>query len=241
MKKLVLIFYLLGACLALKAQDTNKIHIGMDAGLTVSFFDQKNAPYSDPTLVEEFNRAARPSFEVGATVDYIVSDLWSFSSGLVYTERGGGYRTKNPAFVYVNQFSGAQQSDAYNYLRYRLAYVELPITVNIDVFEILDVGKDDEKLNVFIGASALANVASKLRWNVFEGRSDPDEKWESEKIDGAHQLVFALNTGVEWRGGSLSIYLEYSDHLTDIYNTPGAGESFDVSMSTISLGMGVWF
>lgn len=214
----------------------------MEAGFNVSFFDQKSAPYADPSLVSEFERSSRASFELGATADYLVSDLLSFSSGLMYVERGGGYRTKNPNFVYVNQFSGSQQSDAYNYLRYRLSYLELPLSVNVNVFDVLKIGKEDQRLNAFVGASALANLVSKLRYNVFEGSSDPEENWESDKIGGDEPWVFAFNTGMEWRGGPLTLYVEYSNHLTSVYDPAEAGnESFDVAMGTVSFGMGFWF
>ena len=242
MKKLLLVLFIQGLFASLNAQENNKVYYGMEAGFTVSFFDQKTAPYLDPSLVEEFDKASRTSFELGATADYLVSDLFSFSSGLMYVERGGGYKTKNPDFVYVNQFSGSRESDAYNYLRYRLAYFELPLAANMDVFEILKVGKEDQRLNVFVGASAMANVGSKLRFNVFEGSSDAEEKWESEKLDAAEPLVVGFNAGIELRGGPITFYTEYSRNLSPLYDTTEPGfESFDVNMSTISFGMGIWF
>lgn len=242
MKKLILFLVIQGIFFALKAQEKNRIYYGMEAGFTVSFFDQKNAPFPEPSMVEAFEKSARTSFELGATADYMVSDLLSFSSGLMYTERGGAYKTKNPDFVYVNQFSGSQQSDAYNYLRYRLAYVELPLSMNINLFEILKVGKEDQSLNIFAGASGMINTGSKLRYNIFEGSSDPEEKWESDKLDAANSFVFGFNSGIEWRGGPLTLYVEYSSSLSDLYDTTKPGfENFDVKMSTISFGMGIWF
>ena len=242
MKKLVLFLFIQGTFFALHAQEKNKIYYGMEGGFTISFFDQKNAPFLDPSLVEAFDKAARTSFELGATADYLVSDLLSFSSGLMYTERGGSYKTKNPDFVYVNQFSGSQQSDAYNYLRYRLSYFEIPLTANINLFELLNVGKEDQSLNVFVGGSGMVNMSSKLRYNTFEGSSDPEEKWEANDMDAANAFVFGFNSGVEWRGGPLTFYVEYSSNLSDPYDTSEPGfENFDIKMSTISLGMGVWF
>ena len=242
MKKFIIFFVTLGMFFGLQAQEKNRIYYGMEGGFAISFFDQKNAPFFDPSLVEAFDKASRVSFELGATADYLVSDLLSFSSGLMYVERGGAYKTKNPDFVYVNQFSGSQQSDAYNYLRYKLSYIELPLSMNINLFKILNINKEDERLNIFTGASAMINTGSKLRYNVFEGSSDPEEKWESDKLDAANSFVLGFNSGIEWRGGPLTLYAEYSRNLTDLYDTTEPGfENFDVKMGTISLGMGVWF
>ena len=77
---------------------------------------------------------------------------------------------------------------------------------------------------------------------IFEGSSDPEEKWESDKLEAANSFVFGLNTGIEWRGGPLTFYAEYSSNLSDLYDTTEPGfENFDIKMSTISFGMGVWF
>ena len=210
----------------------------IDIGFTVSFFDQETAPNEDPALVASFDNSNRVAFELGYGYEFRVNQGLGFYAGLFYSERGGGYKTKNPDVVYVNQFNGQQVDDAYNYLRYRLAYFEIPLLVKFNLFSILPPQDDESALNLFAGVSPMVNVGSKLRYNVFEGSSDVDEKWESEKLDGAEVFVIAWNAGVEWRGGPLIFYGRYSAALTDVYDTSKDGfENYDVKMATVSFGM----
>ncbi|MDN5216682.1 porin family protein [Fulvivirgaceae bacterium BMA12] len=220
------------------AQD--KIQYSFDLGFTISYFDQKNAPYPTPELVDEFDKSSRTSFEIGGNAAYALSNALSLSSGLRYTERGGAYKTKNPDFVYVNQITGNQVDDAYNYLRYRLVYLEIPVLVKLDVFDVFNIEANDSKLRIFGGVSGMLNIGSKLRYNIFEGSSDADEKWEADKLDGAESLVLSWTGGVEWNGGPLIFYARYSKNLGDIYDITEPGfENFDVEMTTISFGMGI--
>ena len=45
MKKLVLFLFIQGTFFALHAQEKNKIYYAMEGGFTISFFDQKKAPF----------------------------------------------------------------------------------------------------------------------------------------------------------------------------------------------------
>lgn len=210
----------------------------IDMGFTVSFFDAENPPNEDPSLVEEFEKTTRVAFEMGYGYDIFFNNALSMYGGLFYSEKGGAYRTQNPDFVYVNQFSGQQVDDAYNYIRYRLAYLEVPVLLKYNFFDALTLQDDEMFLNLFVGLSPMLNVGSKLRYNVFEGSTEADERWESEKREGAEPFVLAWNAGVEWRGGPLVLYGRYSANITDVYDTSKAGfENYDVNMSTISLGM----
>ena len=216
---------------------SQSISYGMEFGFTASFFDQKNAPYGDPTIVEGFKKNGLASFELGVIADYAINDALGLISGFFLADRGGSYRTKNPNFVYVDQFSGNQVDDAYNYLRYKLTYLEVPVSIKLDLMK-----KSDESLNIFVGATPMLNIGSKLKYNVFEGSSDPEENWEKEKREGAEPFVLGLNAGIEWRGGPLILYGKYLSNLTPLYNTEEPGyENYDVNMTSISIGMGFSF
>src|SRR5690349_16362791 len=110
-------------------QDTSasvrKIHYIIDLGVNISLFNQKNAPFMMPDAVTEYKRTVRTSWEFGGSLDYPMSKLVHLSVGVRYSGRGGSYKTKNPA--YVCQYSNGKNEDAYNYLNYRLDYVELPV------------------------------------------------------------------------------------------------------------------
>lgn len=219
------------------AQD--KVKYSFDMGFTVSFFDKENAPFALPELVSEFEKASRTSLEFGGNVDYLLNDALSLSSGLRYTEKGGAYKTKNPNFTYVNQITGNRVDDAYNYLRYRLVYVEVPVLVKLNLFDVFNIDADDSKLKIYGGVSGMFNIGSKLRFNIFEGSSDAEEKWEAEKLDAAENLVLSWISGAEWNGGPFIIYARYAKAIGDIYDITQPGfESFDVNMTTLSFGMG---
>ena len=212
-----------------------KIRYGIDMGVTVSFFDHKIAPYPDPTLVQEFKKASRPSLEIGGFAEYSLTDALSVTPGLKYSEKGGGYKTKNPDFNYVNQF-GTKTSDAYNYLRYRLVYVELPVLVKLRV---INIESKNSGLRLCGGFSGMLNIGSKFRYNVFEGASDPKEKWRSKKLDGAENFVLSWIAGAEWTEGPLILYARYAKTISDVYDTSKPGyENFDVTMGTVSIGLG---
>lgn len=221
------------------AQD--KLTYTFVAGFSISFFDSPGAPHNNPELVEEFSKASRASLEVGINADMHLSDLWTLSSGLEYVERGGAYRTKNPGVIYVNQYSGAKEDDAYNYLRYRLSYLELPLRLKFNMNGLIK-PESTGKLNILAGPTAMLNLASTRRYNIFEGNVEIEEKWDADKLSGAQTLVLGLNAGIEWQQGPATIYAKYLRNLTDLYDTSQSGyESFDTKMHSITLGMGFQF
>lgn len=239
MKKLFSLSILMLFIFAVSAQD--KITYGFEAGFSTSFFDSQNAPHADPELVKEFEKNARPGLELAFLADLNLSDAWLLSSGLEYVERGGSYQTKNPGVVYVNQFSGEKADDAYNYLRYRLAYLEVPLRLKYNINKMINPdGK--ERWNIFAGPTAMLNVASKLRYNSFGSGSEPEEKWEADKLPGANTFVLGWNAGVEWRAEALIMYAKYLRNITDLYDTSQSGyENFNTDMNSICIGMGFEF
>ena len=239
MKKLVILIGLVIFAGGVSAQE--KITYSFEAGFSVSFFDSPNAPHDTPELVEEFSKNTRGSLELGINADVYLSDLWTLSSGLEYVERGGSYRSKNPGIIYTNQFSGAKEDDAYNYLRYRLSYLELPLRLKFDIAKLIKPESAD-RINIFVGPTAMLNLDSKRRYNIFEGSSEVKETWEVDKLPGAQNFVVGINTGVEWRAGKLVMYAKYLRNLTALYDTSQAGyENFNTRMHSITLGMGFEF
>lgn len=235
-KKLIPLIVVIILAGRVSAQD--KLTYTFVAGFSISSFDSRSAPHSTPELVEEFSRASRASLEVGINADLHLSDFWTLSSGLEYVERGGAYRTKNPGVIYVNQYSGVKEDDAYNYLKYRLSYLELPFRIKFDLKELIE-RESSGGLNVFAGPTAMLNLASKRRYNIFEGSGELEEKWHGDKLSGAKTVVFGLNCGVEWRQGPVTIYAKYLRNLTDLYDTSRPNyENFGTKMHSISLGMG---
>lgn len=215
-----------------------KVYYTVDLGVAVSFFDKKTAPYPDPSAVAAFDKASRASLELGGNINYLLSDVFTLSSGLRYAEKGGGYKTKNPDFIYVNSISGSKTDDAYNYLKYRLVYLELPVVVKFNLFRALNIGSETADLNLYGGVTGGLNIGSKLRYNVFE--SDEEEKWKANKLKGAEDLLLSSVTGVEWSNGPLMLYVRYTQNIGNVYDTTEPGyENFDVNMYTLSIGMGI--
>lgn len=224
-----------------KVYSQDKMLYGFDMGFTISFFDQRSAPYEDPQLVSEFSKAVRASFEFGMKAEYPLNNTFSLGSGLRYSEKGGAYKTKNPDFAYINQFSGNRVDDAYNYLRYRLTYLEVPLSIKIDLYNLLGMPKEDSKLNLIAGVSGMLNIGSKFRYNTFTGNSDADEEWDSSKLTGAKGTLLSWQTGLEWNEGPLILYAKYYKNIGEVYDTSKEGfENFGVNMSTIGIGMGFW-
>lgn len=228
---------ILGCGITSDAVAQSKVYYTVDLGVTVSFFDKKTAPYPDPSAVEAFDKASRASLELAGNINYQVSKVFTLSSGLRYAEKGGGYKTKNPDFIYVNSVSGSKTDDAYNYLKYRLVYLELPLVVKINLLRALNLGSETTDLNLYGGMTGGLNIGSKLRYNVFSGE---EESWKADKLKGAEDLLLSPVTGVEWSSGPLMLYVRYATSIGDVYDTTEPGyENFDVKMQTISIGMGV--
>lgn len=232
---LAIVSYGLAGCPEAHAQD--KVYYMIDMGVTVSFFDQKTAPYSDPQAVEGFDKASRASLELGGNINYLLTDVFTLSSGLRYTEKGGAYKTKNPDFIYVNSISGSKADDAYNYLKYRLVYLEVPLLVKLNLARVLNTGGETADLNLYGGVTGMLNIGSKLRYNVFSGE---EESWEADRLEGAEDLLLSSVAGVEWSSGPLMLYARYTRNIGNVYDTSAPGYAhFNVNMHTISLGMGV--
>jgi hypothetical protein len=221
-----------------EAKAQGKVYYTVDMGVTVSFFDQKTAPYSDPSAVQAFDKASRASLELGGNINCPLSDAFTLSSGLRYAEKGGGYKTKNPDFIYVNSISGNKTDDAYNYLKYRLVYLEVPVLAKVNLFEVFNAGSETSFLNLYGGVAGMLNIGSKLRYNVFS--SSEKESWKADRLEGAEDFLLSSVAGIEWGDGPLYFYARYAASISDVYDTTQPGyENFDVNMYTISFGLGV--
>lgn len=235
-KRLLLIMFIALGSLKLHAQDPAKLSYSIDMGVPISFFDQETAPYPDPSVVSGFEKASRASFEIGGNINYALTGAFSVSSGLRYTEKGGGYKTKNPNFIYVNSISGNKEADAYNYLKYRLVYVEVPVLVKLSLGRVFKGTSLPSDVKLYGGVTGMFNIGSKFRYNVF---SSDEESWESESLDGAENFLLSSVAGIEWNSGALIIYGRYCKNISDVYDVSRPGyASFNVNMHTLSFGLG---
>jgi hypothetical protein len=220
-----------------QAQD--KVKYSVETGFTISSFSRETAPFADPTAVKGFDKAVRTSIEVGGNVNYRLTNVFTLSGGIRYTEKGGSYKTKNPDFAYVNTFSGVKVDDAYNYLRYRLVYLEIPVVLKINAYNLLNIAAaKSSALFLYGGLSGMLNIGSKFRYNKFT--ADEKESWESEPLKGAEDLLLSWVAGVEWNGDAFIIYTRYTRNIGNVYDMSLTGsENFDLDMGTVSLGLGV--
>lgn len=242
MKRLYTIAFLhLTIIFCVSAQRQYKLYLGLEAGANYSYFDRHAAPYNKPQLVNDFTKDKQINFKAGVTADILTPAWVSFSSGILYTRRGSTYKTSVPSSYYLSSIGADQSIAIINYLQYRLDYVEVPFHINFNLFNLFQPNLRNKRLDLSLGLSGLFNVSSSLHYNLVESSHVHEERWKSYRIDQVKPIIITANLGLEWRKGRLTAGTQYSHTLTSPYDTSKTNESFDLSMSTISLSAGLWF
>jgi hypothetical protein len=154
------------------------------------------------------------TFNVGAVVDYELSESLSLESGLFLSNKG-----------YKIEFSGGSSTLNINYL-------EIPVNVSYK----LDVG--DNKLNLFAGPYIGLAMGGKLKTDV-SGIDDVDIEFGTDDTDQLKGSDFGLNVGAGFQIEKISIRAQYALGLS---NLDPAGESdMELKNAVIGISLGYMF
>ncbi|ACU03746.1 porin family protein [Pedobacter heparinus] len=217
---------------------------GLKGGLNASFFT-KDVDLFDPASSgndPSFRRFLRAAAFAGITVDYMVGERFSVGAEVLYNARGMAYRQKNNSVIMIGQ-NGAEQ--AYNYFKYKVDYLELPLTAGYNVLPVAS----DNWLTGYVGlAPAIAiNKAVKLDYpkpnaGPWEGQAD-----KSGNLDGVRTFNTSMLAGIQF-GGVPSFVGAYADlrasyTLFPVFteNNSLSGNNLNTRMLSFSFGIGLKF
>jgi hypothetical protein len=114
----------------------SKIKFGLKTGLNISSFTKDVGVFDKTAVVARtfdtrgYEKYFRGSLLLGLTATYPVTSAFALKGELLYTGRGAAYRRKNGSVVIISS-QGAEK--AYDYYIFKINYVEVPITANLNL------------------------------------------------------------------------------------------------------------
>lgn len=105
----------------------SKIKFGFKGGINLSKFTNDIGPFDKEASVNNnsslkgYNKSARFTGCIGATIDYPISEELSFGAEFLYNGRGSAYKAKTSITSTQNNAS------QYNYFKFKMEYIEFPL------------------------------------------------------------------------------------------------------------------
>ena len=222
----------ISALIAFSMQTQAQVKFGVKAGLNINNISQ-NFKESD----WEFDTKMRLAYNIGATVDFGLSDAFSLQSGLMLTSKG---------FSYDLEEEWGEGTEGYN--RVIFNYLEVPINF---AYKIND-------FQIYAGPYLAIGIGGKNKWDVtYDGDSDADEykfkpvlgevgEGDLDDDEVAYRaLDYGLNLGVGYQVGSILINAGYSlglGNLTPAYEGDDDDrKDYKISNRVISLSVSYFF
>lgn len=206
--KCLLRTFLVSAIIAFSVQVEAQVKFGVKAGLNMNNINQnyKVSAYESGTKI-------RLAYNIGATIDWALTDVFSFQSGLMFTSKGYSYDFKNPNGIddYYANLEG--------YDKVIINYLEVPVnfTYKIDDFQI------------YAGPYLAYGIGGKNKWDythiagsdlgvtkykpVFKSVDDVELNDEEKAYFG---LDYGLNFGIGYQVGPILFNAGYSLGLGNI-------------------------
>lgn len=217
---------------------------GLKMGFNGSFFTEDVAGFEpgSPNHNSSFERFLRFSPIIGASVDYTLNKHISFGAEILYNTRGMAYRQQNNNVIMIGQHGN---ETAYNYFKYRIEYIELPITVHFNFLPPVQ----DNWLTFYVGIAPAIAVSESVKFDYPQVTMGPGK--EPDDINGTLSGVKAFNasllSGLQF-GSRPSVMgwfvdLRGSYALMPVFDDKidGNGDNLDTQMLTFSLGFGLKF
>ena len=236
--KYLLKTFVISTLIALSVQTQAQVKFGVKAGLNLNNISQ-NFKESD----WEFDTKMRLAYNIGATVDFSLTDAMSLQSGLSLTSKGFN--------IDLNEDSGEGESIE-GYYNYILNYLEIPIHI---AYKIND-------FQICVGPYLAFGIGGKNKWDytfTYDGGSVSDkgeyklkpifgEVKEGDLGDDEYAYTafdYGLGFGVGYQAGPVLVNTGYSLGLGNI--TPSyEGSDFDpkdfkMSNRVITLSVSYFF
>lgn len=218
----------ISALIAVSMQTEAQVKFGVKAGLNINNISQN---YKDSDL--EFDTKMLLAYNIGATVDFGLSDAFSLQTGLMLTSKGFSYD--------MEEMSGEEIE---GYSRFILNYIEVPINAAYKF----------NGFQIYAGPYVAIGIGGKNKWDyTYAGETNADEsklkpvfgevgEGDLGEDEGAfNALDYGLNFGVGYQVGPILINAGYSLGLGNI--NPGFegddGDIKDYKMSNRVINLSV--
>jgi hypothetical protein len=236
---------LLAGSLCCNAQEQG-LAFGVKAGLNVSSFSGRIGNFNGASNTWEAHQRYAP--EIGLLARYRLHPVFALQAEVLYSLKGGAYRQKSSA-VLTQTNQGFE--DAYLYKNYRVNYLELPLTAQLDVSRLLNPNADPQRLHVVLEAGAAPALAtgSTLRENDYSigsgvGLVNANENWTVTAIPHARPFQLMPLAGVLLGVDSGPfISVRYSQALSNVYTISKLDGYWNMNtgMHTVTVSLGTRF
>lgn len=220
--------FLICALVVFSLQTQAQVKFGLKAGLNVNNVSQ-NFAESD----WEFETKMRLAYNIGAIVDFGLSDALSLQSGLMFTSKG---------FSFDLEEEWGEGTEGYDRIIFN--YLEVPVNFAYKI----------NGFQIYAGPYAAIGIGGKNKWDVtYDGDSDADEyKFKpvfgevgegdlGDDEDAYSAFDYGLNFGVGYQVGSVLINAGYSlglGNITPAYEGDNDDRSdYKISNRVISLSV----
>lgn len=228
---------------------SQKLKIGLKTGLSLSSFTKdvsvfdKNSPAGQYSSYVNYKKYFRIASLLGVVAQYPVTTSFSLGAEVLYSGRGAAYRQENGSVAVITN-QGAEK--AYNYYKFKIDYVELPLTANCNLS-----ANSNSAINFWIygGLSPAIAVNQKTSYHSYDNNgSSPVANRTTEDGELKDVRTFNLSTvaGFEIAGkkeGSFFANARISNSLLPVFNQATSPESYNMKtgMWTFTLGIGIYF
>lgn len=251
MKKLLLLALcsigLLGQLVA-QEKSSSKVKYGFKTGLSLSAFTKdvsvfdKNTPSYSYLNTQTFERYFRIASLAGFVVKYPLSPSFSLGGELVYTGRGMSYRQENGGVAIITS-RGAEK--AYNYFKFKVNYLELPITANY-CFTASTNGATDFSVYGGLAPAIAASQGTSYHSYSSSGNSPIANNTTDEgSLEDVRSFNLSTVAGFELAAkGKSGMFCNarISNALLPVFNqsTSPQGANMKTGMWTVTLGLGIY-
>lgn len=217
---------------------------GVKIGFNASLFtdDVNSFDPSSPRHDNSFGRYVRASPLIGFTIDYTISKQFYLGTEILYNTRGMAYRQANDNVVMIRNNKAEQ---AYNYFKYKIEYIEVPLTAHYNFLPPVH----DNWLTFYAGVAPAVAVSKQVKFDYPEINAGPGKEPDDESADlqGVKSFNTSLLGGLQF--GSRPSVIGYFIDLRTSYTllptfnakTDVNGDNLNTKMLSFSLGLGLKF
>lgn len=249
--KLCLVFFCICMMSKINAQKIvfSKVKFGFKTGLSLSSFT-KDVSVFDKTIASNqfsnyssYEKYFRITSLIGIVAKYPVTPSFSWGAELLYGGRGAAYRQKNKSVTIITS-QGA--TNAYNYYKFNINYLEVPITANYNLS-----ANSDGKMNFWIYGGLVPAIAGDkkttyLSYTSNDGSPLANSTMVEGKLGGVRPFNISTIAGFEITGKreqGFFVNARISEALLPVFqdNTSMEGYNMKTGMWTFTLGLGLYF
>jgi hypothetical protein len=220
---------------------SSKLKIGLKTGLNLSTFT-KDVSVFDQGNYANFQKYFRIASLIGVVTKYHVSAPFSWGAELLYNQRGSAYRQENGSVVIVTN-QGTEK--AYNYFKFKINYLELPLTANCNLSTH---SKGTINFSIYGGLAPAIVLIRKTSYDSYDSNDNSpvaNSTSESGELKDVRPFNISTVAGFEIAGkkeGSFFFNGRISNTLLPVFQqaTSSDGHNMKTRMWSYTLGLGVY-